>query len=255
VLTATRRALVTGGGSGLSAGVAAGLAGDGFGCVAITYRSSSPHATLRAIEAAGAQAAAAHIDFLDEPVCVARSLAELVTAHGPFDTLVHGVGALTVKRFARLTMDDYTEAFDANMRSAVLAIAAVLPAMREARFGRIVVFGGNGSSETRPFRGFSLHQAAKSALVAFARTLAIEEAPHGITINVIEPGDIRNKTQSRSAARSQESPIPRGRPGSYEDVSDVVRFLVDADRDFVTGAVIGVNGGLTQADGRNAKRS
>ncbi len=254
MLTASRRALVTGGGSGLSAGVAAALAGDGFRHVAITYRSSSPDSTLRAIEAAGAQAGAAQIDFLEDPTSVARALDGLVAAQGPFDTLVHGVGALTVKRFARFTIDDYTEAFDANMRSAVLAIRAVIPAMREARFGRIVVFGGNGSSETLPFRGFSLHQAAKSGLVAFARTLAIEEAKFGITVNVIEPGDIRDKTQSRSAARSQESPIPRGRPGSYEDVADVVRFLVDADRDFVTGAVIGVTGGLTQADGRNAKR-
>jgi 3-oxoacyl-[acyl-carrier protein] reductase len=127
--------------------------------------------------------------------------------------------------------------------------------MREARFGRIVVFGGNGSSETRPYRGFSLYQASKSALVAFARALAIEEAQFGVTVNVIEPGDIRDKRQSREAARAQESPIPRGRPGSFEDVADVVRFLIAPERDFITGAVIGVTGGLTQADGRNATHS
>jgi len=250
-----RRALVTGGGSGLSAGIAAALAADGFGRVAITYRSSKPDATLAAIERAGAAATAARIDFSGDAGAIAAELEKLVREAGPFDTLVHGVGALAVKRFVNLTRGDYERLFDANVRSAVLACAAVLPAMREVRFGRIVVFGSNGSSETRPYRGFSLYQASKSALVAFARTLAVEEAEHGITVNVIEPGDIRDKTQTREQARSQASPIPRGRPGSFEDIADVVRFLIAPERDFITGAVIAVTGGLTQADRRNAQHS
>jgi 3-oxoacyl-[acyl-carrier protein] reductase len=250
-----RRALVTGGARGLTAGIAAALAADGFEHVAITYRASKPATTLAAIERAGATASAINIDFSGDPDVIARALAKLVDEAGPFDTLVHGVGAIAVKRFVNLTQDDYVNLFDANMRSAVLACEAVLPAMRAARFGRIVVFGSNGSSETRPYRGFSLYQASKSALVAFARTLAVEEAEHGITVNAIEPGDIRDKTQTREAARSQQSAIPRGRPGSFEDIADVVRFLIAPERDFITGAVIGVTGGLTQADGRNAHHS
>jgi 3-oxoacyl-[acyl-carrier protein] reductase len=97
-----------------------------------------------------------------------------------------------------------------------------------------------------------LHGAAKSALVAFAKTLALEEAGSGITVNVIEPGDIRDKTATREEALLRTSAIPRGRPGSYEDIADVVRFLVDPERDFVTGAVIAVTGGLSEADERNA---
>jgi len=254
-VTRTRRALVTGGGSGLSSGIAASLAADGFAHVAVTYRASDPAATCKAIEDAGAHADAARVDFGGDPASAAAALRELVETSGPFDTLVHGVGALIVKRFVNLTLDDYASVFDANIRSAVLAVRAVLPAMREARFGRIVVFGGNGSSETRPYRGFSLYQASKSALVAFARTLAIEEAQFGVTVNVIEPGDIRDKRQNREDALAQESAIPRGRPGSFEDVGDVVRFLIAPERDFITGAVIGVTGGLTQADGRNASHS
>ena len=254
-MTRTRRALVTGGGSGLSSGVAASLAADGFAHVAITYRASDPGATCKAIEDAGARAGATKVDFGGDPADVAATLRRVVETEGPFDTLVHGVGALLIKRFVNLTLDDYASVFDANVRSAVLAAQAVLPAMREARFGRIVVFGGNGSSETRPYRGFSLYQASKSALVAFARTLAIEEAQFGITVNVVEPGDIRDKRQSRKDALAQESSIPRGRPGSFEDVADVVRFLIAPERDFITGAVIAVTGGLTQADGRNANHS
>ncbi|HUA08493.1 MAG TPA: SDR family oxidoreductase [Candidatus Acidoferrales bacterium] len=251
----TRRALVTGGASGLSAGIAAAIAAQGFERVAITYRSNDPAQSIRAIESAGARASATRLDFHGEIETVAGELERLVAAEGPFDTLVHGVGELTVKRFVNLSLGDYARAFDANTRSGILAARAVLPAMREAGFGRIVFFGGFGSSATLPFRGFSLHQAAKSALVAFARVLAIEEASHGITVNVVEPGDIRDKTAGREEVRKRTSSIPRGRPGSFEDIADVVCFLVAPERDFVTGAVIAVTGGLTQADGRNAEHS
>jgi 3-oxoacyl-[acyl-carrier protein] reductase len=242
-----RRALVTGAAGGLAAGIAPALARDGFERIAITYRATPPGTTLAAIEAAGVGAAAVRIDFLDEAGAIAAQLARAVAAHGPFDTLVHAVGPLVVKRFAGASLEDYRTALDGNLRSAVLAAKATLPGMREARFGRIVFFGMLGSSATRPFRGFSLYQAAKSALVAFARCLAVEEAPFGITINVVSPGDIREKTLDRETALSRAARNPRGRVGSYEDVADVVRFLIAPQRDFITGQVIEVTGGLQTA--------
>ena len=246
-----RRALVTGAAAGLMAGVAAALPADGFERVAITYRTTPPDRTIEAVEAAGARAFAARIDFLAPEAEVASALEQLVRDWGPFDTLVHGVGPLVVKRFERLSMDDYREMFDGNVRSAVLATRAVSAAMRERRFGRIVFFATVGSGVTQPHRGFAFYQAAKSALVAFARCVALEEAGNGITVNVVAPGDIRQKSLSRAEALARSAGNPRGRPGSYEDVTDAVRFLVASERDFVTGAVIDVNGGLTQADERN----
>ncbi len=242
-----RRALVTGAAAGLAAGIAPALARDGFARVCITYRATPPGATVAAIEAAGARAGAACVDFLDDPGAVRESLDAIVRTEGPFDTLVHAVGPLVVKRFERSNLEDYREAFDGNVRSAVIAAHALLPAMRAARFGRIVFFGMPGSSDTRPFRGLSLYQAAKSALVAFARSLALEEARHGITVNVVSPGDIREKTLDRAAAREREAANPRGRAGSYEDVADAVRFFVALERDFVTGSVLEVAGGLQTA--------
>lgn len=247
-----RSVLVTGAASGLAAGIAADLASDGFERVTITYRTTSPEKTLESIETAGAIARAARIDFSANEPEITEALDALLAEHGPFDALVHGVGPMVVRRFERTTMDDYREMFDGNVRSAVLAARTVLPFMRAHQFGRIVFFGMNGSSETRPHRGFALHQAAKSAVVAFARTLAIEEAAHNITINVIEPGHIKDKRIARADALSVPSPSPRGRAGSYEDVADVVRFLLAPERDYLTGAVISVTGGLTQADERNA---
>jgi 3-oxoacyl-[acyl-carrier protein] reductase len=242
-----RRALVTGASGGLAAGIAPALARDGFESITITYRSTAPQATTSAIEAAGASAAAARIDFLHDAASIESALEDVVKKHGPFDTLVHAVGPLVVKRFARATLEEYREMMDGNLRSAVLAARATLPAMREKNFGRIVFFGMLGSSETRPFRGFTLYQAAKSALVAFARCLAIEEAGHGITVNVVAPGDIRDKALDRARAFEREARNPRGRAGSYEDVADAVRFLVAQQRDFITGAVIEVTGGLQTA--------
>ncbi|MBV8489249.1 MAG: SDR family oxidoreductase [Candidatus Eremiobacteraeota bacterium] len=248
-----RRALVTGGAGGLAAGIAPLLAGDGFETVAITYRNTAPDATLAAIRAAGARAAATRVEFLDAPGAIAAALEETVKRDGPFDTLVHAVGPIVVKRFERLSLDDYAEIVDGNVRSAVLAARAVLPAMREAGFGRVVFFGSLGAATTQPFRGFAFYQAAKSALTAFARCLALEEARHGVTVNVVLPGDIRDKSIRRTPALQRTAPVPRGRPGSYEDVADAVRFLVALERDFVTGAVLEVTGGLTQADERNER--
>ena len=242
---------MTGAAGGLAAGLAPLLARDGFGHVAITFKTTPPDRTIAAIVAAGAQASATRIDFLDAHATVEGLLGDAVRAHGPFDTLVHAVGPLVLKRFERLTLDDYAEAFDGNVRSAVLAARAVLPAMRAAGFGRIVFFGMLGSAATQPFKGFTLYQAAKTAVVAFARSLALEEARHGITVNVVVPGDIRDKEVDRAQALERTATIPRGRPGSYEDVADAVRFFVARERDFVTGAVLDVTGGLTQADGRN----
>jgi 3-oxoacyl-[acyl-carrier protein] reductase len=250
-----RRALVTGAAGGLAAGVASVLARDGFERVAVTYRNTPPDATLAAIRSSGAQAAAMRVDFSAAEPEIEGALASITGEHGPFDTLVHAVGPIVVKRFSNLSGSDYREMFDGNVRSAVLAARAVLPAMREMRFGRIVYFGSLGASETRPYRGFSLYQAAKSALVAFARCLAVEEARFGVTVNVVVPGDIRQKTLNRQAARELEAPNPLGRAGSYEDVADAVRFFVAAERDFVTGAILDVTGGLTQADERNERRS
>ncbi|HKU81480.1 MAG TPA: SDR family oxidoreductase [Candidatus Tumulicola sp.] len=246
-----RRALVTGAASGLAAAVAAALPRDGFEHVSITYRATPPDATLAAIRGAGATAAAERIDFLDDGDAVAKALDHLVRGTGPFDTLVHGVGPLAVKRFERLTDRDYREVFDGNLRSAVAAARAVLPAMQSGGFGRIVFFAMLGSNETRPFRGFAFYQAAKSGLVAFARCLALEQARFGITVNLVAPGDIRDKTLTLEQARARTANNPRGRPGTAADVADAVRFLVARERDFVTGAVLDVTGGAMQADERN----
>ncbi|HEY3676499.1 MAG TPA: SDR family oxidoreductase [Candidatus Tumulicola sp.] len=246
-----RRALVTAAAAGLAARAAVALAGDGFEHVAITFRTTEPDRTLEAIRTAGASASADRVDFSAPAEDVAAALRDIVDRWGPFDTLVHGAGPLSIKRFERLTLEDYSEAFDGNVRSAVQSAGAVLPQMRAAKFGRIVLFGSLGAATTQPFAGFAFYQAAKSALTTFARVLALEEAGHGITVNVVVPGYVRDKTIDRNVARTRTARNPVARAGSAEDIADAIRFLVAPERDFITGSILDVTGGATQADERN----
>jgi 3-oxoacyl-[acyl-carrier protein] reductase len=91
----------------------------------------------------------------------------------------------------------------------------------------------------------ALYGAAKAAVVTFARALALEEAKHGISVNVIEPGDIRDKDVSRAAARTRPANNPTGHAGSWEDVAAAVLFATAEENGFLNGMVLGVNGGLT----------
>jgi 3-oxoacyl-[acyl-carrier protein] reductase len=240
---ANMRALVTGGAAGLMRGVAGALAGSGrFERVVITYRTTPPDATLAIIASTAARGAAVFIDFLDDETTIEANLAKAQNEYGPFDVLVHGVGPMAIARFERSTLDQYREMFDGNVRSAVLAARAVLPAMRERGFGRLVFFGMSGSSTTQPTKALALHAAAKSAVVSFARTLALEEAAHGIAVNAIEPHDIRDKYRTREQARQQEAVDPTGRMQTWEDIADAVLLLTDPRPDVANGSVLAITG-------------
>lgn len=239
-----RVALVTAGSAGLARGVVVGLASAGYR-VAFTYRQggTSPDATLAAVRERGSDALALAADFARNGDG-AKAVAAVESRFGRLDVLVHAIGPMLIRRFERSTLDDYEMLLQTNLGSAVECAAAALPGMRARGFGRLVFFGMNGSHATQPARGMSLYGAAKAGVTAFARTLALEEARHGITVNVIEVGDIRNKDADREAARAIPAKNPTGHAGSWEDVAYAVRFLVADEASFINGAVIGVNGGL-----------
>ena len=239
--------LVTGAARGLARGIAADLAGAGFR-VAFTYRADGtpPDQTLAAIAARGGEPGLAIAADHGRAGETAAAVARAEAAFGRVDALVHAVGPIVVRRFERSTLDDYAAMVDGNLRSAVEAAFAVLPGMRERGYGRLVFFGMNGSHVTLPARGMSLYGAAKAGVVAFARALALEEARRGISVNVIEPGDIRDKDADRAAAAALPADNPTGHAGSWQDVAAAVRFLLAADAGFLNGMTLGVNGGLVE---------
>jgi 3-oxoacyl-[acyl-carrier protein] reductase len=242
-----RVALVTGAAAGLAKGVAVALARDGYRVVVTSRPGGTPPddaLALIRVHDPGAVALEADLARFEAAEPLVREAERL---RGPVDVLVHGVGPIVVKRFARSTPDEYHAMVDGNLGSSVALAFAVLPEMRRRRFGRIVFFGMNGSAHTVPARGMTLYGAAKAGVVAFARALALEEATHGISVNVIEPGDIREKDADRAAAAALAARNPTGHAGSWEDVAAAVRFAVADEHGFLNGMVLGVNGGLTEA--------
>jgi NAD(P)-dependent dehydrogenase (short-subunit alcohol dehydrogenase family) len=246
-----RVALVTAGSGGIGKGLATALAGEGFS-IAFTYRTGGtlPDATLEAIRMqGGGDALAVEADFARRGAGV-EAVGRVEEALGRVDVLVHAAGPMLVRRFERSTLDDYDAMLQTNLTSAVECAQAVLPGMRSRLFGRIVFFAMNGSHVTWPARGLAFYGAAKAGLVAFARTLALEEAFAGITVNVVEIGDIRDKEIGRAGARAVPASNPTGHAGSWEDVAYAVRFLVSDDAGFINGVTLGVNGGNVQAHER-----
>jgi 3-oxoacyl-[acyl-carrier protein] reductase len=239
-----RVALVTGGAAGLAQGVCLGLARAGYR-IAFTVRAGGtpPDATLALVRPFDPEVRA-----IDEDVTLREgalaALAEAQALRGPVEVLVHAIGPIVVKSFERSGFDDYTTLIAGNLGSSVALAFAALPGMRERGFGRLVFFGMNGSHVTQPAPLMSLYGAAKAGVVTFARTLALEEAKYGITVNVIEPGDIRDKTADRRTARERPADNPTGHPGSWEDIAAAVRFAVADDAFYLNGMVLSVNGGL-----------
>jgi len=240
-----RLVFLTGAAAGLAQGVARALAPDYR--IAFTFRpdGTPPDETLAFVRPHDAGALAVAGDAGASGALTA-AVGQVVQQRGPIDVVVHAVGPIVVRTFKNLTMADYRAMVDGNLTSAVELAFAVLPAMRERGFGRLIFFGMNGSHATIPARGMSLYGAAKAGVVTFARALALEEAKYGITVNAIEPGDIRNKKADRAEARTIPANNPTGHAGSWQDIAYAVRFLASDDAAFVNGAVVGVNGGLVE---------
>lgn len=242
-----RVALVTGAARGLGRGIAVDLAGHGYR-VAFTYRptGTAPDDTVARIHAvSGTEPLAVAADHEREGQTEA-AIREVEASFERIDVLVHVVGPLVTHAFSRASQDEYRRMLAGNLSSAVEAAFAVLPGMRARRFGRLVFFGMNGSHATVPARNMSLYAASKAAVVSFARTLALEEARHGITVNALEPGDICDKDIDRAVARTVAAKNPTGHAGSWQDVAAAVRFLVADESDFLNGVVLGINGGLVE---------
>jgi 3-oxoacyl-[acyl-carrier protein] reductase len=242
----SRVALITGAAAGLGAGIATSLAAAGYR-IAFTYRpgGTPPDETRTAVGEYDPDVLAIAND-LGSFIAGEELVAAIEARRGPLDVVVHAVGPIVVRSFANSPPGDYRAMIDGNLGSAVALAAAALPGMRARGFGRCVFFGMNGSHATQPARSMALYGAAKAAVVTFARTLALEEARHGITVNVIEPGDIRNKAHTRDQARTMAAGNPTGHAGSWEDVADAVRFAVRDEAGFLNGMVLGVNGGLVE---------
>lgn len=174
---------------------------------------------------------------------------ETMERYGRIDALIHTVGPFIRKRkwFIEHAPDEIEEMVQGNLLSAMWMAHSVIPVMRRQKWGRILFFGFGRAMEAPAWPDRSVYAAAKTGLVSFAKTLAVEEAPYGITVNMICPGDIvreRKEMWIEDVRAMDDGETPRGRPGSGEDVARLIQFLLKEKSDFVTGNIMQVTGGL-----------
>jgi 3-oxoacyl-[acyl-carrier protein] reductase len=246
--TTGRVALVTGASSGIGAATARLLAERGMRVV-INYLHSAASAerVVAEIEAAGGQAVAVQADVRD-PAAVQKLIEQVGEAWGGVDVLVHN--ALTpyaVKSFQDMTWEELGGKVDDEMRAAYVVTKAVLPAMIERGAGRIIYLSAGLSR--RPRAGMIALGTAKAALVGLSLYLAQELGPHGITVNVIEPGPVGDTQIAANVldddlVRRQVAATPMGRLAQAADVAQAIAFFAAEENGFMTGTTAAVNGGM-----------
>jgi 3-oxoacyl-[acyl-carrier protein] reductase len=239
-----RVALVTGGSRGIGRGIAVRLAKDGAR-VAIAYRSNKPAAqqTLRQLQAEGADCVAVETDITD--AARADQLVKTVLDRfGRLDIVVNNVGDFRWGTLAESPIEDWDRVFSSNLSTVFYISRAALPYMRKGRWGRIINLGAVGAERAFGQAKISAYAAAKAAVVALSRSLALEEAKNGITVNVVNPSSIHEKELSLDEARRmRDARFPIGRPPTVEDVAATVAFFASEEAEYVTGQVVNVSGG------------
>ena len=233
-----RVSLVTGSARGLGLAVARRLAGRGDRVHAV-WR--TPGECARELEAEfGPRAHRADLLRIDG----ARELVERVLAiDGRLDCAVHAVGEFAGGPLSELEPEDLRRMLASNVETAFLLARAALPALRESR-GSLVLFGCAGLEGLRARRESAAYAAAKSALLVLARSLAAEEGPAGVRVNVVSPGIVPHP-HSAPTTRDPRRPsrIPLGRAGRPEEVAEAVAWLTSDEAGYVTGADLPVSGG------------
>jgi len=244
-----KKALITGSAKGLGKRTALELAAQGCD-IMINYLESEREAyeVKGLIENLGANATLVKADITTkEGVDQLGRAVELWG--GGVDILINNAGPFVRERklFQEYDEELITSLVHGNLLSVMLLDHRILPYMRKKQWGRIIHFGFGHANEARAWPQRTVYAAAKTALVSFTKSLAVEEAPNGITVNLIGPGDIKGKHKEQSIHEvldelDGESPI--GRPGTGEDVARVISFLCQEKSSYLTGNVIDVTGGF-----------
>ena len=241
-----KKALVTGASRGIGKAIAIRLATEGVS-VGVNYNASEEEAAkvVDEIQSLGGNAI-----ILKGSVADSLEVQSLIQAAedelGGFDILVNNAGITKDNLIMRLPEEDWDQVIDTNLKGAFLCTKAALRSMVRQRSGRIInmssVVAITGNA------GQSNYTAAKAGLIGFTKTVAKEVASRGITVNAIAPGFIETQMVDAISSQLQEKileRIPLGYFGTPEDVAGVVAFLASEDARYVTGQVIGIDGGLS----------
>jgi acetoacetyl-CoA reductase len=236
---------VTGGARGIGGAISTLLAEDGA-TVAVLGLPEDRARTQNL--AAGLNGAATRVRFYETDVGIyarcKEAVAAVLTEHGRVDFLVNNAGITRDHTVRKMTVEEWEAVLQVNLSGPFFMIKAVLDTMVEQGFGRIVnissVVGESGNF------GQANYAAAKAGLIGLTKTVALEVAKRGITVNAVAPGFIDTDMTRAMPVQAIESAIeqtPGRRLGRPDEVAQLVRFLLDENSGYITGAVYNINGG------------
>jgi 3-oxoacyl-[acyl-carrier protein] reductase len=254
----SRTALVMGGSQGLGLGVARALLEEGAS-VAISSRSAEGLAAARdGLPTALRDRCHVVAADLADPAAPSAIVAGARQALGEVDILVNNSGGPPTGMPSAVSAEEMSAQFEKMVRPLIAITLALLPAMRERGWGRILTMASSGV--VQPIPHLPISNSLRASLVGFMKTLAGEVARDGITVNVLAPGRIAtNRTRSMTAlarrlsrseadvARESAAAIPAGRYGSVEEFGAVAAFLASGPASYVTGSIVRVDGGAIRS--------
>lgn len=244
-----RHALITAGTKGLGKKVTETLLKKGYSVTA-NYRSDRQAAAAleKSFACESGRLQTLQGDVTKKEDCL-RLIDLTYETFGRIDLLIHNAGPYIFerKKLADYSDEEWHRMMDGNLNAAFYLVRRAIPIMRQQKFGRLITYGFQSVGSAPGWIYRSAYAAAKVGLASFTKTIALEEAEHGITANMVCPGNIIGdmKEGTIAKARKEGDPdTPVGRSGTGEDIARTIAFLSEDDSDMITGTIVEVTGGI-----------
>lgn len=244
----SRVALVTGGASGIGLGAGRQLAADGHRVALFDQNGPAADEAARQLRDQGATATAVEVDVADR-ASVGHGLAKVRDELGPIEIVITSAGIESFTPVLDITGERWDRIIAVNLTGTFTCIQGAIPDMLDAGWGRIVTIASSSAQSGAP--NMAHYTASKGGVISLTKALAVELARNGITVNSITPSLV-DTPMARQAEADGDFPgvdvvapmVPLGRAGTPEDIAATCSFLCSDSGSYITGQVIGVNGGM-----------